>query len=115
MIHPFKAPTNLTTEPVNAVLPPVRQDPADVIEISDDESGTATTNAPAQRAQPVAKPVSDSYYTLKGLPLAPAGPGIPLPVVYPVHMDALTAALKSRAKFFWVVVRGRTPGVYDNA
>lgn len=64
--------------------------------------------------EPAEPSVSESYYTFRGLPLAPAGPAFPPPVVYPAHVDALVAALENRKSFFWVVLRGDVPGVFKS-
>ena len=112
----------------------LRQEPRKIIEISDSEdsddndSATLESASSAQSVSPSRDdaasstgeadppvPVSTSYYTLCGLPLAPAGEGHPYPVIHRVHANALVAALKNRAKLVWVVVRGEAPGVYEDA
>lgn len=58
------------------------------------------------------QPTTSTYYLLKGMPLAPGGPDFPSPKVYAAHIDVLAAILASRKRAWWVVVRGKAPGVY---
>ena len=109
----------------------LRQEPREIIEISDsedsDDDSVETLSSSERRSPPPRKrkaapagepeasaEATDSYYTFCGLPLAPAGKDHPRPIVHRVHVDALLAALKNRAKLVWVVVRGEAPGVYED-
>ena len=109
----------------------LHQELREIIEISDsedsDDDSVETLSSSEHRsppprkckAAPAAEPevsaeATDSYYMLCGLPLALAGKDHPCPIIHQVHVDALLAALKNRAKLIWVVVRGEAPGVYED-
>lgn len=95
---------------------PVLHEPTEVIEISDDSNkDTSTISMSGSKQSSEAPPlVSASYYTFVDIPLALALPGVPPPVVHKAHLNALIAALKNRAKFIWVVIRGAEPRVYES-